>query len=400
MAAPRLYLDHAATTPVRPEVREAMLPFLGDETFGNPSSGHAFGRAARAALEAARKRVADALGVTMREVLFTSGGTEADNQAVIGCAIARCGGPDLRGAHLVSSPVEHKAVLASLHEAERLGAHATLLPVDGQGLLDLDALDAALSGNQPGGKPTVVSVMWVNNETGVIQPVPEIAARCHAAGVAFHTDAVQAFGKIPMTLRDMPGITFCSVSAHKIGGPKGIGAIVVRDRETVYPLLHGGGQQGGLRPGTENVPGAVALGAACELAAAEQPTTHRRLAAIRDAVEAALKARVPDLVVHGAGAERGPNVLNMSAPDTDSEAMLMHLDLAGLACASGSACQTGSVEPSHVLTAMGVPRELAVAAVRMSFGALSDPDQVPRIVETFTDVVGKVRRLRAVLAGT
>jgi cysteine desulfurase len=221
---------------------------------------------------------------------------------------------------------------------------------------------------------------------------------CAAAGVPLHTDAVQAFGKLPVRLDQHPGIALLSVSAHKIGGPKGIGAIFVRERKGVTSLLFGGGQQGGLRPGTENVPGAVALGAAAEVAAQEQPATHARLAAIRDAVEDELCARVADLVVHGSRAGRGPNILNVSAPDTDSEAMLMHLDLAGLACASGSACTTGAVEPSHVLTAMGVPRELAIAAVRMSFGALSSQDQIPRIAETFEQVVAKVRKLRTVLA--
>ncbi len=398
MPASRIYLDHAATTPVRAEVREAMMPFLGDEAFGNPSSGHHFGRQARAGLEAARKRVADALGAQVREILFTSGGTEADNQAILGCAIACCSSTSLAGAHLVSTPIEHKAILAALHEAERLGAHTTMLPVTDQGVVELDALDRLLAGRMPGGKPSIVSVIWVNNETGVVQPIGDIAARCAAAGVPFHTDAVQAFGKVPVRLRDHPGISFCSISAHKIGGPKGIGAIFVRDRKTMHPLLYGGGQQGGLRPGTENVPGAVALGVAAELAAQEQPASAERLRAIRDAVQTALCARVPDLVVHAARAPRGPNIMNVSAPGTDSEAMLMHLDLAGLACASGSACSTGAVEPSHVLAAMGVPRDLAIGAVRMSFGALSTAEQVPDIAARFGTVVGKVRELRAVLS--
>ena len=394
----RIYLDHAATTPVRPEVREAMLPFLG-ETFGNPSSGHYFGRTARAGLENARKQIAAALGAEIREIIFTSGGTEADNHAVIGCAVAQNDGRDLKAAHLVSAPTEHKALLGALHEAERLGARVTLLPVDRNGLVDLPALDDALAGKLPGGKPCLVSVMWVNNETGSIQPVASIARRCAAAGVPFHTDAVQAFGKVTVRLKDHPGITLASISAHKIGGPKGIGAIFIRERKGVASILHGGSQQGGLRPGTENVPGAVGLGVAAELAAREQLETHARLSAIRGAVEAALKERVGDLVVHAAGAaERSPNILNVSAPDTDSEAMLMHLDLAGLACASGSACSTGAVEPSHVLTAMGVPREIAVGAVRMSFGALSSMDQVPGIADTFGQVVAKVRKLRAVLS--
>ncbi len=398
MPTRRIYLDHAATTPVRPEVRDAMLPFLSDEAFGNPSSGHHFGRAARAGLEAARQRVAAALGAQVREVFFTSGGTEADNQAILGCLIAHHG-TDLARAHVVTTPMEHKAILAAAHEAERLGARATMLRVDRDGLVDLDHLAALLAGREPGGVPCVVSIMWVNNETGVIQPVARMAEMCAAAGVAFHTDAVQAFGKLPVNLAGMPGVTMASISAHKIGGPKGIGAIFVRDGKGVHPLLHGGGQQKGLRPGTENVPGAVALGVAADLAAKEQPETRRRLGAIRDATEAALTERTPDVVVHGAGAERAPNILNVSAPDTDSESMLMHLDLAGLACASGSACSTGSVTPSHVLTAMGVPSDIATAAVRMSFGVLSSPEQVPHIAETWTTVVGKVRQLRAALAG-
>jgi len=399
MAIRRIYLDHAATTPVRTEVREAMLPFLGEEAFGNPSSGHHFGRAARAGLEAARKRIADALGAQVREIFFTSGGTEADNQAILGCVIAHHG-TDLSKAHIVTSPIEHKAVLGALHEAQRMGARATMLGVDANGVVDLDALAELLEGRGEPGKPCVVSVMWVNNETGVIQPVTRIAELCRAAGVPFHTDAVQAFGKLPVHLGGLPGVTMCSISAHKIGGPKGVGAIFVRDGKGVASLLHGGGQQRGLRPGTENVPGAVALGRAAELAAKEQPATARALGAIRDAAQAALAQRLPDLVVHSAGTERGPNILNVSAPDTDSETMLMHLDLAGLACSSGSACSTGSVRPSHVLSAMGVAEPVAVAAVRLSFGSLSSPDQVPHIAETYAAVVAKVRQLRAVLART
>jgi len=397
MAIRRIYLDHAATTPVRHEVREAMLPFLGEEAFGNPSSGHHFGRAARAGLENARAQVATALGVGVREVLFTSGGTEADNMAVLGAAMQQLAGGNAHP-HIVSSPTEHKAVLAALHEAERLGARVTLLPVGKNGVVDLAALDAQLAA-PAASRPTLISIMWVNNETGVIQPVPAIAERCAAAGIPFHTDAVQAFGKIPVDLRTVP-VASAVVSAHKIGGPKGVGAIVVRDRKGVRGMVHGGGQQGGLRPGTENVAGAVGLGAAAELAAREQPATYAHLRGIRDALESALRAAVPDLVVHGAGAERGPNILNMSAPGIDSEAMLMHLDLAGLACASGSACSTGAVEPSHVLTAMGVPHDLAIAAVRMSVGSLSAMDQVPHVTQTYTQCLSKVRELRAVLART
>ena len=391
----RIYLDHAATTPVRPEVREAMLAFLGEEAFGNPSSSHAFGRAARAAVEHAREQVARAVGAEPGQVFFTSGGTEADNLAVLGVALARRNDRNsLAGSHLVSSPTEHKAVLAALHEAERQGARVTFLPVDANGVVNLAALDEVLDEHH---LPSLVSVMWVNNEVGTIQPVAAIAERCAAAGVPFHSDAVQALGKLPMDLHGLPW-SAVTVSAHKIGGPKGVGATVVRDPGLLRGIIHGGTQQSGLRPGTENVPGIVGFGEAAELAAAEQPVHAIAWGAMRDALQQAIGERVGDAVVHGAGAPRVPGILSLSAPDTDSETMLMHLDLAGVAAASGSACMTGAVEPSHVLVAMGAPRDLAAAAVRFSFGSLSSPDQVPRVAEIYAQVVAKVRSLRRVLA--
>ena len=393
-----IYLDHAATTPVRPEVRDAMLPFLGDEAFGNPSSAHGVGRAARAALEGARERIAAAVGAAARDVVFTSGGTEADNLAILGLTEAAARGGRWDGLHLLSSPTEHKAVLAALEEAARRGAQVTYLPVDSDGVVDLDALDQALAGRLRGGKPVLVSVMWVNNEVGTVQSVAAIAERCRAARVPFHTDAVQALGKVPVDLGAAP-CDVVTLSAHKVGGPKGCGALVVRHGRDVRPLIHGGSQQRGIRPGTENVAGVVGFGVAAELASAEQPAAARALGALRDATEAALRTAVPDVVVHGARAERSPAILNLSAPGTDSEAMLMHLDLAGLAAASGSACTTGSVEPSHVLEAMGVGRDLAVAAVRFSFGALSTAEQVPLVAERYAKVVERVRGLRNALGG-
>lgn len=392
-----IYLDHAATTPVRPEAREAMLPFLGDDAFGNPSSAHGFGRAARAGVDAARERVAAAIGAKAREVLFTSGGTEADNLAVLGLAAAAgAGGHRWDRVHIVSSPTEHKAVLGALKEAERRGARATFLPVDRNGVVDLAALDDALAGKLLGGRPALVSVMWVNNEVGTIQPIAAIAERCRAAHVPLHVDGVQALGKVPVDLRAVP-CDVLAVSAHKVGGPKGVGALVVRGQLGLHPQIHGGSQQRGVRPGTENVLGIVGFGVAAALAASEQPEAAAKLAAIRDALTQALVAGVPDVVVNGGGADRSPAILNVSAPGTDSEAMLMHLDLAGVAAASGSACTTGSVEPSHVLEAMRAPRDLALAAVRFSFGALSTPDQVPAVAERYARVVEKVRGLRAAL---
>ncbi len=391
----RIYLDHAATTPVRPEVRDAMLPFLGEEAFGNPSSSHAAGRSARAAVEHAREQVAAAVGAEPQQVFFTSGGTEADNLAVLGSALARRNDRHtLAGAHLVATPTEHKAVLAALHEAERQGARVTLLPVDANGAVELAALDEALAEHH---RPTLVSVMWANNEVGTLQPVAGIAARCRAADVPFHTDAVQAFGKVPVDLREIAWAAV-SLSAHKVGGPKGVGALVARDPAGYASLIHGGSQQRGLRPGTENVPGIVGFGRAAELAARERPAKAVAWAAMRDALQRAILERVGDATVHGGAGARVPNILNVSAPGTDSESVLMHLDLAGVAAASGSACTTGSVEPSHVLLAMGTAPDLASAGVRFSFGALSHEEQVPRVAEIYAQVVAKVRQLRHVLS--
>ena len=384
---PPVYLDYAATTPVRPEVLEAMLPYLTAQAFGNPSSSHRFGRAARAGVEQARRQVAEAVGAEPNQVVFTSGGTEADNLGIVGAALAA----RERGANMctVVSAIEHKAVLAAAHAVCHLGGREVLLPVHPTGEVDLDALDAALAA-----KPAIVSVMWVNNETGVIQPVREIAARCRDAGVIFHTDAVQALGKVPV---GQLTCTLLTISGHKIGAPKGIGALIVRDRKAIEAIIHGGGQQFGMRPGTENVAGAVALGRAAQLAASEQVSLAERLAALRNELAARLKAAIADLVVNAETSPRAPHLLNVAVQGADSEALLMHLDLAGIAASSGSACSTGAVEPSHVLIAMGVPRDLALGAIRFSFGRESTREDVERAVEVVPAVVAKVRKLAAVL---
>jgi cysteine desulfurase len=384
-----VYLDNAATTPVRPEVLEAMLPYLGRDTFGNPSSAHRFGRAARAGVEEAKRTIAEVLGAEPGQVIFTSGGTEADNLAVIGCALAvRDRGGPFRAA---VSAIEHKAVLAAAHAVAHLGGEEIILPVDAAGIVVEDALVGAL-----GRGVAVVSVMWVNNEVGVIQPVARLAARCREAGVAFHVDAVQAFGKIPVSLSDV-GCTFLTISGHKIGAPKGIGALIVRDRHAVEAIIHGGSQQFGIRPGTENVPGIIGLAAAVELAAREQAEFARCVGALRDELERRVLAVVPDAVINALGGPRAPHVSSIAIPGTDSEALLMHLDLAGIACSSGSACSTGSVEPSHVLSAMGVPRELGVAALRFSFGKDNELADVEAVTAAFPKIVEKVRALSAVL---
>ena len=386
---PPVYLDHAATTPVRAEVLEAMMPYLTDRSFGNPSSAHRFGRAARAGIEQARRQIAEALGAEPSQVIFTSGGTEADNLSIVGAALAA----RERGAAMYAavSAIEHKAVLAAAHAVCHLGGREVLLPVSSNGLLDLDALDRALTQ-----APSVVSVMWVNNEIGVLQPVDEIAGRCREANVIFHTDAVQAVGKIPVSVERLC-CTLLTISGHKIGAPKGIGALIVRDRKAVEAILHGGGQQFGIRPGTENVAGAVALGRAVQLAAAEQAVLSERLSGLRDALAERLKAAVPDLVIVAEQTGRAPHLLSVAVPGADSEALLMHLDLAGIAASSGSACSTGAVEPSHVLVAMGVPRDLALGAIRFSFGRESTMEDVDRAVEVVPTVVAKVRKLAGVL---
>ena len=386
MAAPPIYLDHAATTPVRPEVFDAMAPYFGPR-FGNPSSTHRWGREARAALDEARERVAQSLGAAPDEICFTSGGTESDNLAVLGAwRVLRAQGKRA----VVTSPTEHKAVLVAAHQAAKEGAEERLLRIDATGRIDLADSETTL-----GTDTAVCSLMWVNNETGVVQPIAELAARAKAQGALFHTDAVQAFGKVEVDARRIP-FDFASVSGHKLGAPKGIGAFFIRRGAPLEPLFFGGSQDRGRRPGTENVAAAVGLARAMELAVAEREAHWRTYEAMRDALQAALEAKVPGLVVHGGRAPRAPHILNVSVPGTDSESLLMALDLQGVAASSGSACQSGSITPSHVLSAMGVAPDLANAAIRMSFGALNGPDDVARVAELFPALVAKARGLAGV----
>ncbi|HEX5724600.1 MAG TPA: cysteine desulfurase family protein [Longimicrobiaceae bacterium] len=375
-----IYLDYAASTPVRPEARAAMLPLL-EGTFGNPSSLHAFGRRARAVLEDARARLARVLGAAPAELVFTRAGSEADNLAVLGRARL------LRGAPVVCSAVEHKAVLGAARAAAAEGSPLVVLPVDGSGVVRLDALEAALRET-----PAVVSVMWASNEVGTLQPVDEVARRCAAAGVAFHSDAVQALGKVPVRVDRVP-VDLLSFSAHKLGGPKGIGLLYVRRGTRLAPLLFGGGQERGLRPGTEDVAGAVGFAAAAEAAEAEREAEAARLGALRDRLEAGLRARVPELVVNAAEAARLPNVSNVSVPGADPEALLASLDLEGIAASSGSACSSGAVEPSHVLTAMGLAPEVAGPSVRFSLGRGTTEAEIARVLEVFPGVVERLRAL-------
>ena len=365
------------------------MPYLTDQSFGNPSSAHRFGRAARAGIEQSRRQIAEALGAEPGQVIFTSGGTEADNLGIVGAALAA---RDRGAAMCVAvSTIEHKAVLAAAHAVCHLGGREVLLPVGSGGTLELDALEEALAET-----PAIVSVMWVNNEVGTVQPVGDIAGLCHQAGVVFHTDAVQAIGKVAVSVKELR-CTLLTVSGHKIGAPKGIGALIVRDRKAVEAIIHGGGQQFGIRPGTENVAGAVALGRAVQLAAAEQASLAERLTRLRDLLARGLKTSIADLVINAEDSVRAPHLLSVAVPGADSEALLMHFDLAGVAVSSGSACSTGAVEPSHVLIAMGVPRDLALGTIRFSLGRETSEADIERALEVVPGVVDKVRKLAGVL---
>jgi cysteine desulfurase len=381
MADP-IYLDHSATTPVRPEVLEAMLPFFGPR-FGNPSSTHRWGREARVALDEARERLARALGASADEICFTSGGTESDNLAVIGAWRAqRATRPAV-----VTTPIEHKAVLEAVHEIEAEGGTARVVAVSPDGIVDQASFDAAL-----GDDVALCSVMWVNNEIGTMQDIPALAGAARGRGILFHTDGVQALGKVAIDTGTLP-VDYLSISGHKIGAPKGIGALYIRRGAPITPLLHGGAQDRGRRPGTENVAMSVGFARAVELAVAEREEECTRLERLRDSLETALMAKIPDAVIHGRGATRAPHVLNISVPGTDSESMLMALDLQGVACSAGSACQSGSIDPSHVLTACRVPHELAVSSVRFSLGSLNTDAHVARVAELFPALIAKARRL-------
>ena len=381
-----IYLDHAATTPVRREVREAMEPFFGPR-FGNPSSIHRWGREARVALDEARERVAGCLGAHPDEICFTSGGTESDNLAVLGAWRARHAAG--RNA-VVSTPIEHKAVLAAIHQAAREGAEERLCAMTTDCVADTSSFAQLVRDDV-----AIASVMWVNNEIGTIQPIEQLATYAKARGVLFHTDAVQAFGKVAIDAEKVP-FDILSISGHKIGAPKGCGAIFVRRGTVIEPLFHGGSQDRGRRPGTENVASAVGLARAAELTVSEREAECRRLTALRNRLQDAILAAVPDAIVHGRGAPRAPHILSVSVPGTESESLLMALDLQGIACSAGSACQSGSVTPSHVLTACGVRPAIANAAIRMSLGCLTTEACVDRVAEVFPALVRKARGQAAV----
>jgi cysteine desulfurase len=380
-----IYLDHAATTPVRDEVFEAMRPFFGPR-FGNPSSTHRWGREARVALDEARERIAHCLGARTDEICFTSGGTEGDNLAILGAWRAM---REKGRTAVVSSPIEHKAVLGAIHQAAHEGAEERVLSVTRDGCVTMESFDAKVDHSV-----AVCSVMWVNNEIGTIQPIPELAEKAKSRGVVMHTDAVQAFGKVEIDATKQQ-FDLLSISGHKLGAPKGIGAVYIRRGTPLEPLMHGGTQDRGRRPGTENVAFAVGLARAAELALEERDQECRRLESLRNKLEARIAEDVPDAVIHGRNATRAPHVLNVSIPGTDSESMLMALDLKGIAASGGSACSSGSINPSHVLLAIGVKPDLAGAAIRMSLGSLTTEEAIERVSEVLPALVQKARQLSA-----
>jgi cysteine desulfurase len=378
--ASAIYLDYNATTPVAPEVLEAMLPYLREE-FGNPSSIHAFGQRAKAALYDARERVARLIDASPNEVLFTSGGTEADNLALLGVLDAAEGG---RRA-LVTSSVEHHAVWNTMKALAKKGVPVTFLKVDKAGRVDPEELGRALTP-----KTLLVSIMHANNETGVVQPIAELARRTHEAGAYFHTDAVQSVGKIPVSVKDL-GVDLLSMSGHKLYGPKGTGALYVRRGVTIRPVFRGGGQERSRRPGTENLAGLVGLGQAARMAEEHLSPEPIRVAALRDDLTEKILARVPGTGVNGGEVERTPNTVNLSFEGIEGETLIMALDLKGCAVSTGAACSSGTVEPSHVLIAMGLSPEKVQGSIRVSLGRYTTAEEIDRFVEVLESVVASIR---------
>lgn len=378
------YLDHAATTPVIPEARQAMLAYLGDD-FGNPSSVHAYGRAARAGLEEARERVAKAIGASPAEIVFTGGGTEADNLAVKG-AVHKLRG---NGNHVVATSFEHHAVLDPVAALGGRGVETTLVDVPSSGVVDPERIAAAVRSDT-----LLVSVMAVNNEIGTIQPVPEIVEAVKAVNprTLVHTDAVQALPNIPVDVHTWE-VDLAAFAAHKCGGPKGVGALYVRTTIPVEPLIHGGGQERGLRSGTSNVAGIAAFGVAAEVTAAEVTTQGERIRRLRDRLLQGIRSALPDVRVNGDIERRVASNLNVSIPGTEGETLLLLLDRAGIACSSGSACQSGALDPSHVLTAIGLSHDLAVGSLRFSFGRTSTDADVDAVLEHLPRVVETARKV-------
>jgi cysteine desulfurase len=376
-----VYLDHSATTPVRPEVAEVMAKYL-TQYFGNPSSIHSFGRVGKKALEEAREQVARLIGARPEEIVFTSGGTEADNLAIIGTALAN----RKKGNHVIISSIEHHAVLDSGKYLEKLGFEVSYLPVDRDGLVRMEDVESAL-------KPDtiLISVMHVNNEVGTIQPIEEIGKLAKDRGVIFHSDAVQSVGKIPVDVNAFK-VDLLSASAHKIYGPKGVGCLYIRKGTKIEPRLFGGGQERKRRPGTENLPGIVGFGKAAELALLELDQ-EQNLAYLRDRLIKGIMERIPHVQLNGHPTKRVPGNVNVSIRYVEGESLLLNLDMKGIAASSGSACTSGSLDPSHVLLAMGLSHEIAHGSLRMTLGRDNTEEDIDYVLEVLPPIVERLRAM-------
>jgi len=378
----RVYLDYAATTPPDPRVIEAMSSAFS-EVWWNPSSIHACGQEARSAVEEARSKVAALIGTQSNEVFFTSGGTEADNWALKGIAHAN----RARGNHIITCTIEHHAILESCKFLEELGYSVTCVPVDRLGMVNPEDIRKAITP-----KTVLVSIMHANNEVGTIQPIAEIAGMAHAAGAYFHTDAVQAVGHIPVDVNKM-GVDMLSMSAHKLYGPKGIGALYIRSGTKISPIIHGGGQERQGRSGTENVPGIIGFGKAAELAQAEMEEEARRLIVLRDRLIKGILGTIDHTRLNGHATSRLPNNVNISFEFVEGEAVCLNIDLAGICSSTGSACSSESMEASHVLLAMGLSPELARGSLRLSLGRWSTEADVNQVLQTLPPVLSRLRAI-------
>lgn len=377
-----IYMDYNATTPIDERVLDSMLPYLREE-FGNPSSIYSLAQRARKAVEEAREKLAKLLNCDPKEIIFTSGGTESDNFALKGIAYAN----QDKGKHIITSQIEHHAVLNTCKFLEKQGFQITYLPVDRYGVVDLEALERSITP-----QTILISIMFANNEVGTIQPIKEIARIARKYGVYFHTDAVQAVGKIPIDVKEL-GIDLLSLSAHKFYGPKGVGALYVRRGVRIVPFIQGGEQEKGRRGGTENVAGIVGLGKAAEIAQEEMEEEEKRVRALRDQLEKGLLERIPDVILNGHPQNRLYNTLSICMKYVEGESMLINLDREGICASSGSACTSGSLEPSHVLLAMGVPPEVAHGSLRFSLGKFNKEEDVERVIEVLPPIVEELRKI-------
>jgi cysteine desulfurase len=378
----RIYLDYNATTPVEPQVLDAMLPFFSAE-FGNAASIHTVGQRARAAVETARDQVAALLGARSQEIVFTSGGTESDNHAIFGIVRSAPGATK----HVITTNIEHEAVLNTCQALEKTGVAVTYLPVNSDGLITVDQVEEAIRPHT-----VLITVMHANNELGTVQPLAEIGKFAAQRDIYFHTDAVQSAGKLPLDVKTL-GVDLLSISGHKFYAPKGIGALYIRGGSRLQQLLYGGHHQRGFRPGTENVPGIVGLGKAAELAQRALRSDAERVSALRDHLEQSLAARIPDSHINSPNAPRTPNTTNLTFPGIEGEAMVIALDLKGIAVSTGAACSSGAVEPSHVLTAIGLSAEDARASIRFSLGRHTTPAEIDYAREAVPAAVAQLREL-------